>query len=106
MNLEWKVFVENINTRKIETFNIFDHPSFKRECESAYKKHKDNLEEFEDEVRANLLYYFWSKCEWEIEISSLFKGENDLPRKVDVYEQVVLNWEAFVIYLATKYAFL
>lgn len=33
--LEWNVFVENINRRQIEIYNIFNHGSFKKDCDEA-----------------------------------------------------------------------
>jgi hypothetical protein len=43
------------------------------------------------------MYYFWSKAEWEIIISSWPNRDND-ELKIDVFDQVMLNWEAFVDY--------
>lgn len=141
----WKVYVGNFNTGEIEKYNIFDHVSFYNDCVKAKKKFKDDRDGFEDEVRRSLMYYFWSKCEWEIildhwpsgeyykmrKVISLQKlydafnavgegyPEDKLPatmdrrleirvfpennqfqcEKIDVYEQVISNWEIFIDYL-------
>ena len=141
----WKVYVGNFNTGEIEKHNIFDHVSFYNDCVKAKKKFKDDRDGFEDEVRRSLMYYFWSKCEWEIVLDHWPNGEYYELRKVlslqklydamnavgegypdskllatmdrrfeirvfpennrfqcekiDVYEQVISNWEIFIDYL-------
>ena len=41
------------------------------------------------------MYYFWSKCEWEVLISP-WVGGNDEEIKVDVAWQIMNNWDVFV----------
>ena len=142
----WNVYISNFNNREIETFNIFDHCSFYEACLKAKKKFKEDKEGFAEEVRRNLMYYFWSKCEWEIildhwpdgewgelrtsmtvrELADMYGNagkkndswrfsENVIDRnvvlkvypewirfkckKIDVYEQVMNNWQIFIDYL-------
>lgn len=142
----WNVYYGDFNSREIKTINIFDHWSFYESCLKAKRKFKDDKEGFAEEVRSNLMYYFWSKCEWEIlldhwpdgewsELRTTMKirdmvdmyqkaGKNcDIARindsvmdrdvtlkvfpewnmrrreKIDVYEQVMNNWEPFINYL-------
>lgn len=102
--LEWNVFIENFNAQKIETYNIFDHGGFYKDCHQylneAVKKKKDlNGKELEEKIRRSLMYYFWSKCEWEIILSSWPPTDRIPQRKIDVYEQVMLNWGAFYHYI-------
>lgn len=82
---------------------------------------------FKERVRKDLSYYFWSKSEWEVivtswppyvdseEIDRLVKEREEhiskwgkfyqthcnvtLGEKVDVYTQVMLNWDQFISYL-------
>lgn len=122
----WHVYVENTRTKRIEIYNIFEHASFKKDIEKAYAicKTKD---EFVKQLEKSLMYYFWSKCEWEViitewpthirlrEVDRLQNEKNEyyekwghLPHslgvnlsvaeKIDVYDQVKLNWSAFVDY--------
>lgn len=44
------------------------------------------------------MYYFWSKCEWEIIISGWPPRDDFNDAKIDVYDQVKLNWDKFVDY--------
>ena len=95
----WNVYVEDVNRRRIEQYNIFEHGRFATEIEKAYKKHRDDFDAFAEEVKNNLRYYFWSKCEWEIMLNSLFTDKNFKPEKIDVYDQVMLNWDVFIGYV-------
>jgi len=93
---KWQVYHLHINRRQIETFNIFDHYMFAKGCDKAYKKFKHSKDDFAEEVRHELMYYFWSKCEWEVEICDLWREKGS---KIDVYQQVMLNWTIFIDYL-------
>ena len=95
----WNVYRYNMNSRKTEVFNIFNHSSF---CEMVkkLKKCKDITKaEFAEELRTILMRYYWCKCEWEIAISGLFQVDADHAEKIDIYSQVRLNWNTFVDYV-------
>ena len=62
--MEWNVFRYNMNSRKIETFNIFDHGGFNKYVKEAIKTYKTK-EEFAKQLETELLYYFWFKAEYE-----------------------------------------
>lgn len=125
--LEWNVFHENWNAKKIEKFNVFSHGTFKKEVLEALEKSKSK-EELSKTVQSAAMYYFWAKCEYEIMLTSwppsITKEEakeiqlcveesearhKHLPRvfgvelavssKVDIYEQLLLNWDRFIDYL-------
>ena len=103
IELKWNVFIGNFNHKDIETYNIFDHYLFKEDCDKAWKKHGTDFQKFSKEVKSSLMYYFWSKCEWEIILSHWPPSERFKDKKVDVYEQVMLNWEVFITYLWNYY---
>lgn len=67
-DLVWNVVYHDISTDKIKVYNIFKHGSFMEDLQKHYKKHKTK-ETFAEALRKSLMYYFWSKCEWEILIS-------------------------------------
>ena len=69
MNLEWNVFRHDVNSKKIVTFNIFNHWKFNEDVQKSLKKFKDK-DEFAELLRRDLMYYFWSKCEHEVVITS------------------------------------
>lgn len=124
--MKWNVFMENFNLGKIEIFNIFNSARF---YEGVKKLVKKNLQkdEFSKELKSELMYSFWGKCEYEIiiadyptfitvkELERLNEerknddeknkkryryGVNlDVEKKVDIYEQVMLNWSVFLEYV-------
>ena len=127
MKLEYYVYYHNFNGRSIEKFNIFDHGRFLEDVKKDLKKYADK-EEFSERLRGHLFYYYGSKCEWEVVITSwvphitiselnrlneerekTLKEYNrepyrlyvnpDVSEKQDVYEQVMLNWDLFVDYV-------
>lgn len=97
--MKWNVYIYNINKHKIETFNIFDHYSFLKGIIKDLKKYK-NKDEFAKQLRSELMYYFWSKAEWEIIVSPWVGGDREKDAvKIDVYDQVINNFEVFADYV-------
>ena len=105
--LEWNVFISNFNSGKIETHNIFNHYGIKEDFQKIVKKYIKTLKDdgtfdkkaFADEIRRPLMYYYWSKCEWEIIIDHWPHCDRFREEKVDVYDQISLNWNVFVDYV-------
>lgn len=97
--LNWQVYVHYNN--KVETANVFTLSGnfiyFFNKAIKAYDKTKD-IDAFVKDVEGALRYAYWAKCEYEIIIAGLFDKEGV---KVDIYEQVKLNWDRFVDYLLT-----
>ena len=96
--MEWFVFCEDINHRRVGPYNIFKHTSFSADIEKHLKACKTKAE-FIEKVERSLSYYFWAKCEYEINMMSLFCNSSDEVEKVDVYTQVKLNWDRFIDYV-------
>lgn len=103
MKLEYNVFFGNFNSGEIVTYNIFDHGGFFTYCKKAYSEYKDDKEAFSERIRVDLSYCFRYKSEYEVIISHWPPSEkyNDRfkDRKVDIYTQVMLNWDIFIEYL-------
>ena len=129
-DLQWNVYYENINARKIQIFNVFDHGRFKKETEENLDR-SATKEEFSKKMRTTTMYYYWSKAEWEIvlcpwvphidkkefeRLSEEYEKESqkrgETPKilyvnplhgeKIDVFEQLNLNWEIFIDYIWNK----
>ena len=127
MKLKWNVYTHSFNNKEIKIFNIFDHSRFLEDVKKDLKKYADK-EEFSERLRGHLFYYYGSKCEWEVVITSwvphitiselnrlneererTLKKYNrepyslyvnpDVGEKIDVYEQIMLNWDLFVDYV-------
>ena len=99
MSLKWNVFYYNINKHEIATFNIFDHYKFNEDVLKSLKKFKDT-DEFAEQLRRDLMYYFWCKSEYEVIISPWCgRRSDDEDIKVDIYTQVMNNWDVFLDYI-------
>ena len=96
--MEWNVFYHNVNSQKIETFNIFKHWSF-TEYVSKHLKECKTKEEFAEKLKSELRYYFWCKAEYEVIIIPWCGGRDTKDLKVDIYTQVMNNWPIFLDYV-------
>lgn len=106
---EWTVYISNFNSNQIERYNIFTHGSFFEDvCKIVSKYNKANGEGvvnntestdwwLSEEIRKSAMYYFWSKCEWEVVITDWPREE--VAKKIDVYQQIRLNWNIFINYI-------
>ena len=56
------------------------------------KKHTPD-ELIERELRHKCMYYFWSKCEYEVVVTGF--PDTKTERKIDIYDQLDANWETF-----------
>lgn len=99
MALEWNVFFEDFNARKIKTYNVFNHSGFVKDCVQCFREYSDDRSGFEEKLKRSLMYYFWSKCEYEVIISDWPPRSDFHASKVDVYDQVCLNWPIFLDYV-------
>lgn len=98
--LVWNVYVGHFNSGKIEVHNVFDHFLVWQDLRKAARKYKDSERPlFEEEVRKTMMYYYWSKCEWEVVIDHWPHSDRCHDMKVDVYDQLRLNWRIFCDYL-------
>ena len=105
VNLEWNVYIENVNANRIEPYNIFLHRRFLEDCRNDFRvwfykegAPSDTLP-LQERIRMELQYYFWSKCEWEVIVSGWPPNARIKEEKIDVYGQVMLNFPAFFDYL-------
>lgn len=97
-NLVWKVYVYNRNSKGMEQYNLFENYNFLHSV-AEHTRDCEDKEVFADIVSVYLMHYFWAKCEWEIIISPwIAQGQNE-ERKIDVYEQIMMNWDVFIDYL-------
>ena len=98
-DMHWFVYVEDFNGKRIEEYDIFEHHDFAEDVRKAYRKHRTDFDAFAEKVRGSLFYYYRSKCEWEVIVSAWPPSDRVPERKVDVYQQVMLNWDIFVRYV-------
>lgn len=126
--LEWNVYDYNYCNRELRIFNVFHHGSFTPAVKKLLKMDICK-EEFAELLRRQVQYYYWSKTEWECVITDTQPhiGRRELDRilddcyrkrtkdeppcrfshvylsdaeKIDVYDQLRLNWDEFVEYVS------
>ena len=126
-NMTWNVFYGDINSREIEIHNVFLHSSFLKSVNKLLDA-KLSKEEFAEKLRREVCYYYWCKVEWEITVAhypshirkeemerlidereKYYRQNNKYPysdyidlvgsKRVDVHDQIMLNWDAFVDYV-------
>ena len=100
INLEWNVWRNDLNTNKIKPFNVFNHCSFNKAVTDIFSK-RLHMDEFEEMIDKEAMYYFWCKAEYEVMIGDLF--EKGAKTKIDIYSQLKLNWDRFIDYLWNEY---
>lgn len=104
---KWNVYMGDFNSGYIKEFNIFRHVSFLDDVCKTVKKYRQILKKegtfdraaFAEELRHQLMYYFWCKCEYEIILDHWPPSDRTNARKVDIYEQVLLNFDVFTDYV-------
>ena len=123
----WNVYCESFNNNSIIEYNIFNHKSFAKDVNKLLKENTIK-DEFAEQLKRSLRYYFWGKSEYEVVITSwptyIDKTEldrinieyeeysnkwghypykinisPDVGKKIDIYSQVMMNWEQFVEYV-------
>ena len=123
----WNVYREDFNHGAIVKYNIFDHSSFAQDVNNLLKE-DITKDEFAEQLKRSLRYYFWGKSEYEVVITSwpvyIYRSELDrlnteyeeynnkwghypydinivpkVGKKIDIYNQVMMNWEQFVDYV-------
>ena len=97
----WHVYI--IRNESLEKFNVFQSVSFLEGLKKCFKKYKNDIEKLKQKIESCAIYSFWSKYEYEILISS--EKSEDKKSKIDVYNQLLLNWDAFVEYTLKHKAF-
>lgn len=96
--LKWYVYLENFNSRSIVTYNVFEHFNFYQDVKETIRQ-IENKQIFSEKIKRIAKYYFWSKCEYEILITSWIAHNNFKDEKIDVYDQLELNWDRFIDYI-------
>ena len=123
----WNVYCESFNNSSIIKYNNFNHKGFAKDVNKLLKENTTK-DEFAEQLKRSLKYYFWGKSEHEVVITSwpvyINRAELDrlnteyeeynnkwghypydinivpnVGKKIDIYNQVMMNWEQFVEYV-------
>ena len=99
--LKYNVWIYNINRQKMKVFNVFEHYGFLRGIKNILLEKNSSIKDFSEQLKTEAMYYFWAKAEWEIVIQP-WCGCQDVEKaaeKIDVYDQLIINWDTFVKYI-------
>ena len=125
--MKWNVILQNPPSNNLGIYNVFDYYSFRNDVKELFIKQYDK-EKFIDELDLIAHYHFSEKVEWETifttwppyidkeEIERIVtdyhikrKPGAPLPdrldvrpdhmRKIDVYDQLKVNWHRFSDYV-------
>ena len=120
----WNVYCESFNNSSIIKYNIFNHKGFAKDVNKLLKE-DITKDEFTEQLKRSLKYYFWGKSEYEVVITSwpvyIYRSELDrlnteyeeynnkwghypydinivpnVGKKIDIYSQVMMNFDIFV----------
>lgn len=97
---EWNVFRYNFNTKQIEPFNVFHNITFFNDCKAILKRN-NGTGDLSNELKHVAMYTYWCRSEYEVMIGEIFDSEH--ATKVDIYSQLMLNWNAFINYVKEAY---
>lgn len=95
--MKWYVYYHNMNRKEISKFDIFKHTSFEEDVKKHLKTSTD-LAVFKEKLESSLRYWFWCKSEYEVLISAWCGGNGEETIKVDIFSQVMLNFDVFAEY--------
>lgn len=97
--LEWWVYFGDFNAGEIKRYNIFAHSGFWQDLVKCARERNDDFDGFSAFVYYRLQYYFWAKCEYEVIVGHFPGGARFKDRKVDIFDQILMNWDRFIEYV-------
>lgn len=83
---QFNVIVEDINSKEFVPYDVM--PYLVDQYKNAKTK-PQSFDEFKVFVSKESMYQWWSRCEYEIILKSWPIG--DIEKKIDVYQQVMMN---------------
>ena len=98
-DMRWEVKYHNFNKDEIETINIL---RYAEDTIKEFKKKSNSKEEFDKLLDIEMMWRYWSKCEWEIIITKdndriylspwLVSRSN---HTIDVTDDSSFDWKTF-----------
>ena len=102
IELVWNVYRCSTSDNRIVVWNIFDSHRFHERIGKIIKKNYEK-DVFAKEVKSALIYCFMGKIEHEITVCHYPKTDNlNEGIRVDVCDEIMLNFDAFIDYLYAK----
>ena len=102
--MNWYVILED--NGHFKPWNVFNNRRFKEAIDTdVFAVPELSRDEVSELLRRFAQWQFWSRCEYEMLLYPWPKGDRDCGYKIDVFEQLELNWEHFVDYVYGCYCF-
>ena len=101
--MKWYVLLKDSESARFKPYNIFDYDAFRISIEELFKKQYPQ-DRFLLELEHEADYFFRAQIEWEMlfppmNIAKHSKYNALTWYKIDVYEQLRVNWERFADYM-------
>ena len=101
--MKWNVLLKDSESARFKPYNIFDYDAFRISIEELFKKQHPK-DRFLLELERETDYFFRAQIEWEMlfppmNIAKHSKYNALAWHKIDVYEQLRVNWERFADYM-------
>ena len=99
VKLEWYVLMWDSNAKKVINYNVLRNELIERlHKEIVQKKTITNYEQMKENIKRWCMYYYWSKCEREIEVGYMFADRKDF-KKIDAWGQIEMNLDRMCEYI-------
>lgn len=96
-NLEYYALVWDNNKKEVIPVNIFQNIRIQQDLNRICSK-KLSKEEFKEEFKSALKSTYWSRVEYELNVSEVF-SKDEKYQKIDVWTQLEPNFDNLVDYL-------
>ena len=93
--MEWYVYRHDTNKGTIYEYNALQ-PMIIEEIRERMEI-TTTLSDFKEILEKVLRYYYWGKCEHEVIIKEWTGKPSEV--KIDIFDQLRLNWEVFCLYV-------
>lgn len=93
-NLEYYALVWDSNKKEVTPINIFQNIRIQQDLNRICSK-KLSKEEFKEEFKSALKSTYWSRVEYELNVSEVF-SKDEKYQKIDVWTQLEPNFDNLV----------
>lgn len=83
------VINENVNSKTFEPYDVMPYFVECYKDAKKNKKHPVTVEDFEDFIKKESMYMYWSRCQYEVVLKSWPCGGHE--KKIDVHWQIMMN---------------
>lgn len=100
--MHWNVFIEDFNLRKIVYYDVLAGDWVREHLAKILERSKGDKQHFASELMKMMRWQYWSRCEYEIVLTCwppVSTPDAFKDRKIDVFEQLWINWDQFVDYV-------